>query len=247
MVLWTGFIVVSRIGGTSELTNWDVLGICYLVAGSVLGLWFFSGAALARSRISQGPAQTNSARSKLLTPKHIALAILGGLVYAVLAFQGFALAPATQAAVVLPGSMPFFAALWAYLILGEKPKRLLGYASILGGIALLLGLLSVDSGTVLLGDLCFLGASAAWTAYSALLKRWQIPPLLGTQAVGVLTAFVFVPVWLIALPSGLAQASWATIGLQALYQGVLAAVIQMILFIMELVPWDLLASVRSWP
>ena len=245
MVLWTGFIVVSRIGGTSELTNWDIMGIRYLVAGSLLGLWFFGGAALTRSRTSQGPAQTNSARSKLLTPKHIALAILGGLVYAVLA-KGFALAlPPTQ--VVLPGSMPFFASLWAYLILGEKPKRLLVTPAFSAALPSCLGCCPSTQGTVLLGDLCFLGASAAWTAYSALLKRWQIPPLLGTQAVGVLTAFVFVPVWLIALPSGLAQASWATIGLQALYQGVLAAVIQMILFIMATVPWDLLAWVRCWP
>ena len=51
------------------------------------------------------------------------------------------------------------------------------------------------------------------------------------MSVVMLTAFVYLPIYLIALPKHLASAPWSDIATQAVYQGVIATVIQMLLYV----------------
>jgi drug/metabolite transporter (DMT)-like permease len=81
------------------------------------------------------------------------------------------------------------------------------------------------------GDVMFAGASASWAAYTSLLKRWQMPPVAATVGVAVISAVLFLPVYALWLPSGLAQASWQVIALQAGFQGVLVVIVAMLTFI----------------
>ena len=44
LILWTGFILVSRAGRSGTLTPWHVIGIHYTVAGGLLSLaWWYMG------------------------------------------------------------------------------------------------------------------------------------------------------------------------------------------------------------
>lgn len=214
IVLWTGFILVSRAGATSCLTAWDIIAIRYAVAAPLLLiLW--------------GVYR----RQSLLGVRHLLLAGIGGLGYALMAFAGFASAPAAHAGVLLPGAMPFLAAAWGWALGGQRPARASwpGYAAILAGVGCMAWSLG-GMRTVMWGDACFLAAAALWTLFAALLRRWNADPITAITAVACWTAVVFLPIWWLFLPSRLAAAPWSGIALQAGYQGVLASVVQMLLF-----------------
>jgi drug/metabolite transporter (DMT)-like permease len=77
----------------------------------------------------------------------------------------------------------------------------------------------------------FAGASASWAAFSALLKRWQMPPIAATVGVAMISAVLYMPIYWLFLPSGLAHASWPVIALQAGFQGILVVIVAMVTFI----------------
>jgi drug/metabolite transporter (DMT)-like permease len=58
-----------------------------------------------------------------------------------------------------------------------------------------------------------------------------MPPVAATVGVAVISAVLFLPVYALWLPSGLAQASWQVIALQAGFQGVLVVIVAMLTFI----------------
>ena len=214
--IWSGFILVSRSGGISVLTSWDIMAIRYATATALLlPYWWFWR------------------RTALLQPHSVALAALGGLAYGVLAFASFKLAPAAHAAVLLPGLQPFAAALVAWWWLHEVPHRgrVIGLCVIALGV-LCLGVDSALRGSrVAVGDVLMVGATMCWAAYSVLLRRWQVAPWDATLAVTLVTAMLYLPVYVLALPTHLAQAAWSDIALQALYQGLIATIVQMLLYV----------------
>lgn len=216
VVIWTGFILVSRAGGISRLSSWDVIAIRYLTAASLLlPFWLF------RRRVA------------LMNRKLFVLAGLGGLGYAVLAFASFKLAPAAHAAVLLPGLQPFVVALLAGCLLGEIPNRTraLGLGVIAAGVACLVVDGFGGGAGVLRGDALMVGATVCWACYSVLLRRWAVSPWDATLAVTLLTALVYLPIYVLLLPKQLAAASWSDIATQAVYQGLIATIIQMLLYV----------------
>ncbi|MCE2680034.1 MAG: DMT family transporter [Burkholderiales bacterium] len=214
--IWTGFILVSRMGGISQLTPWDIIALRYTTAAAVLlPIWFFRG------------------RENFFTRKYLALCMVGGLAYASFAFMGFKLTLAAHAGVLLPGTQPFLIAMLAWFVLKEKPgkSRLAGLFVIASGLVCL-GFDAVHfNPQAIEGDLLMLAASLCWASYSVLLKRWKTPALNATIAVNVLTALLFLPAYLLFLPKNILEAPLQTVALQAIYQGVFATTIQMVLFV----------------
>ncbi|MCC2606379.1 DMT family transporter [Planctobacterium marinum] len=215
--IWSGFIVVSRYGATNALLNYDLIALRYGVATlvSIPVWWFFS------------------ARINFFHYRYLLLALFGGLCYAFCAFSAFALAPANHAAVFLPGFMPVAISLCIWLILGTRVqgKQLIALGIISAGIVLLaLNTLTVSADT-LRGDLLFMGAAFSWGVFNALLKKWHPDPYATVAAVSLFTSVVYLPLFLMYLPSNLGSAPDAEIWLQAGYQGVLAAVVQLLLYV----------------
>src|SRR5206468_4821368 len=74
-----------------------------------------------------------------LSPVRLRLTVLvgifGGLAYPLLAYTGFFFAPATHASVLMPGSLPLWAALLAAIVLRDRvtPGRAIGLALIVLG------------------------------------------------------------------------------------------------------------------
>lgn len=130
--------------------------------------------------------------------------------------------------------LPFFTALMGWLIVSEpmNKDRWLGLGCIALGISAMLYLELQKPDTSLgWGDVMFMGASASWAAYTALLKRWQLPPVDATMGVVLVSAALYLPIYGLFLPSGLAQASWQVIALQAGFQGILVVIVAMLTFI----------------
>lgn len=228
-LIWAGFILVSKMGGMSELLAFDVIAIRYITCATILlPIWWFKF------------------RFNLFTPRLIMCSVIGGLAYALCAFSGFQLASASHAAILLPGMMPLFIIVLSFLINKESHglQRWLGITVItLGILVLFMGELDLFSGTdgmsgwadlnftTLLGDGWLVAAAFLWALFSVLIKRWQITPWQVTVSLALLTCLFYLPIYLAFLPKGLSEASWADILLQAFYQGVMATIIQMILYV----------------
>jgi drug/metabolite transporter (DMT)-like permease len=218
VLLWAGFVIVGRIGGKSALSGYDVTAIRFATASIVLA-----------------PVALRMRRAELLSVRMLALALTGGLFYSLLVYWGFKHAPATHAAILLPGLLPLNAALIAWLLTGEAiPRgRWLGLAGILAGLVLM-GLHNHMSGVgrdVLLGDVLLAGSSVMYALYSVLARKWRIGPLPAATGLSLGTAAIYLPIYVVFLPHRIGAASATDIGMQALYQGVLASVIAALLYL----------------
>ncbi len=214
ILIWSGFIMVSRVAGRS------VLGFC-----DVTALRFGTATLLLAPMIWRW-------RHELLQLRMGVLALTGGLGYSLLVYAAFSRAPATHAAVLLPGMMPFLTTAVAFLVQGERPdrdKRISLGLALMGLLCMMYGLYLAGS-ALNAGDLLYLSASLSWSIYTVLLRRWQFTPWLATTGVAAWSALVFLPVYLGLLPHHLSAAPWSAIALQAAYQGCLVVVVAMILY-----------------
>ena len=122
VLIWSGFILVSRMGGISPLLSYDVIAIRYATcAALVLPIWWFKF------------------RFKLWQPKFIICSLFGGLGYALFAFQGFETTPGSQSAVLLPGLIPVMIIVLSVVVNKQKHawSKWFGVAVITSGIAVL--------------------------------------------------------------------------------------------------------------
>ncbi|AVR88343.1 Permease of the drug/metabolite transporter (DMT) superfamily [Thauera aromatica K172] len=78
---------------------------------------------------------------------------------------------------------------------------------------------------VWIGDGLFLVAALCWAIFGLLMRHWQIRPQMDIIGIASFSLVIYLPVYLFWLPSNIAHASWGEIGLQAMYQGIIAALL----------------------
>lgn len=223
VVIWAGFILISRLGGKTGLTGWDIVALRLGTASLVLLPFSL--------KLPAGTWRDG----KLWT-----LALSGGLTFLVLVYAGLKLAPAAHGGILMPGMQPFLVTAMAWLILGARPPRQRIWAL----LPIALGMLCVAIPSVLgthagpsthastlLGDVLLLSASLTWAVYSVLVKKWAYDGWLLTRFVALASCLVFMPVYLLFLPKGLDQVPMSMLVLQALYQGIGPTILAMVLFL----------------
>lgn len=221
ILIWAGFVVVSRIAGKSALTAFDVTALRIGTAALVLSPWWV-------------PRLLQPALRQLRWYQSLLFAALAGMGYPLLAYGGFVYAPASHGAVLISGTMPFFTTLFAFFLLGERAARtrLLGLSLIAAGVMAMFsshftGITSNTTAQVMLGDLMFIAASAVWALFGILLKRWKVRAFNVTLGVVAYSAMAYLPVYALFLPKQLDQASIEQIALQAIFQGVIVVCVAM--------------------
>jgi drug/metabolite transporter (DMT)-like permease len=215
--IWSGWIVVARLGLRTSLTPWDIAALRFSVAGLLLLPYVLSkGLALER-----------------LGWIGLVAIVLGGGAPVLLANAGLLFAPAAHAGALFPGVMPLAVAILAAAILHEPFTD----AKKIGFVLILLGVFCVASGAggaigsaQTLGHALFLGSGLAWACYTVAMRRARLDGLhaAGIAAVGAL--ILYVPVYLFTGVASLANAPWGDIALQALVQGVLTAIVSLVLY-----------------
>jgi drug/metabolite transporter (DMT)-like permease len=196
VLIWTAFILIARAAADpargGSLTPFD-MAFCRIAGASLVLLpW---GALLVYRDRERGVGQSSLfGLSPLSLRVTASVGLVGGLLYALLAYSGFVFAPAAHASVLMPGSLPLWTALLAVLVLHAHitPLRALGLACIALGDLLVGGASLVhafDGGAVWKGDLLFMAAALCWSAYSVLARRHGLDAVRATIAI---TAFAFV-------------------------------------------------------
>lgn len=212
--IWGGWIVASRFGVLNELTPYDVSALRVGVAAVIVFPLF----------VMRGFAG-------LPVWKGAVVSFGVGAPFALTSFGGMSLAPVIHAGVLTNGTMPIFAAILGIVWLREHPTRpqLLGLLLIVVG-ALMLGgdSFSIDApAQQWLGDLLLISAGLCFAIYMTALRRWNVTFVQAVIAIPIISSAVYIPIWVLFLPSGLLNFDnfppWPEVALQAVYQGVVAS------------------------
>lgn len=210
LAIWVGFQLVGRTAVRHDLTPWD------------LGALRYAGAALIALPIAWRVGLP-------LLPAHRFAAVMAtaGLGFPLSAYLGFAHAPAAHGAVIMSAGLPVATTILAWALLREAPGgwRLASLAAVLAAALLLAADGRASPPGAWVGDLFYATASFCWAGYTLLVRRWRLPALGTTLLIALAGAPLFLPVWWLALPSGLAAAPPSQVLFQMAYHGMLASVI----------------------
>ena len=210
-LIYAGLLVVGRHGATATaLTVYDLaglrMGVAALCALPLLVYFRPSG----------------------LTVWRIGVVSMGGAPFAVALFAGLTFAPVANAAVAVSGTLPILTALLSWAWIGEQPTRgqWLGIALVFIGVAATSGdAIAFGGPDQWRAALLFLGAAVSATIFFTAIRAWRLTVVQLMAGLVIGNGVVYMPLWLLFLPSGLSVAPWRDIALQGVYQGVLAAFI----------------------
>lgn len=217
VVIWGGWVVVSRLGVIQTLTIYDMIALRFGVATLAVApfVWRF-------------------------WPRHLRwwqVAVIScgqGVPYLLFAFAGLQFAPASHAGTVMNGTLPVFAAVVGWLWLKDRPGpwRVAGMAVILLGCAMIgwdrdsLGV----ADDAWLGHLMFMAASLFVAVNLVGTKAWQLTATQAMVCIPTVNFLWFVPLYLGLLPKALDAAPWSEILLQGAYQGLGPSVLAVVCF-----------------
>jgi drug/metabolite transporter (DMT)-like permease len=215
--IWSGWIVVARLGLRTNLTPWDIAALRFGVAGLILLPYLFNKG-LAFDRLGWVGR---------------AAIVLGGAAPVFLANSGLLFAPAAHAGALFPGVMPLMVALLAVVFLREEftSTKKLGFAFILSGVlAVLWGSGSELGSWQNVGHGLFLSAALAWAFYTVAMRKARLDGLHAAALSAVGSMLLYLPVFALMPGTTLVTASWSDLGLQAFVQGVLTAIVSLLLY-----------------
>lgn len=208
---------MTRLARVVAVTPYDLAALRFLIAALLL-LPFVRRARLFDLSIWKG----------------LALAATAGIGFTMLAFIGLGFAPAGHGSVLMPGTLPLWTAILAWIFLQDRPTSLrIGIlALILAGIGLIIwtSLSGEAPAGSWRGDLIFLSASFTWAVFTILTRQWKVDPVQATMAISIYSAILFLPVYLLFLPKGLDQTPIEQLVLHAAFQGTIPAILTMFLF-----------------
>lgn len=225
VAIWTSFILIARVSARHSLTAFDIAFVRFV----------FSGLVVLPFALRRWEALRSGLGGEHALARGATLALVAGFGYCTLAYSAFFFAPAAHAAVLMPGSLPLWTAVFAVVLLREHLSawRLAGLAMIVAGDLLVGGsslLQAFDGRDVWKGDGLFLAASMTWALYGVLCRRWKVGAVDATMAIALGCLAVCVPLYGVGVaaglvPSGLAAAPWREIAFQAVYQGGLSMLV----------------------
>jgi len=216
--IWASFIVVSRLGVKTSLSPWDVAAIRFSVAGLLLlpHLWS-KGLALDR-----------------LGWMGVAAIIMGcGAPMVLLVNIGLLFAPAAHGGALFPGVMPLMVAILAATLLKESftPFKTVGLSLILIGAIAIVWITGGAIGTTQnIGHALFLAAGLVWAGYTVAMRRARLDGLHAAAIAGVGSLVLYLPAYAFMAGASVFKAPAFDIALQAIIQGVLTAIVALLLY-----------------
>ena len=219
VAIWAAFLIGTRFAVSGNLTVDEVLIIRLVPAFLImLPLMFKLGIVI----------KGQSIFSLLM------IALGATAVFPYLISTGVYYAPASDAGALAPGMLPFWTALFAFIITGEKPSRI----RFVGLMIILLGAFLVGSYSILSssgentwkGHFLFLAGSGMWSIYSVYFRQSGIDPLTGLVFGLFWGTAVVVPLLVLFGDVSFEKASTFDIVLMIILQGLLIAILAMLLY-----------------
>ena len=220
LFLWAGFTLASRFSAKGVLTPWDIAALRY--GGAFLAVL---------------PLALQCGWPRLPARQAAGIVATAGLAFPLFAYSGFQFAPASHGGVLLPGMLPLQTAVLLWLVLGERwtRARIVSLVLVVAGVGLVARDTFGDHPGAWRGDLLLFCGSFSWAVFTLMVRIWRIPALQVTLAIGLYAAPVYLPFWLLLLPSNVATAPVSEMVFQMIYQGGLSVVVAGFLFTRALI------------
>ncbi|MDG1351874.1 MAG: DMT family transporter [Sulfitobacter sp.] len=204
--VWSFWLIVSRLANGSGLTVYDLAAMRYGLASIIavpLCLYYKPWRGLRIGQIA-------------------VVSFILGPVYILTVFSGFKFAPAAHGGIFMNGVLPLFSILFSIVALRALPgiRQITGALLILVSAIVLAWDASVASGQdAWIGDLMFVVGAMFFSCYVILSERWQLGAMQIIFCGTIINAVIYLPIWALWLPSGIADAPLGPLLLQAIYQG----------------------------
>jgi drug/metabolite transporter (DMT)-like permease len=216
-LIWAGFPAITKLSMASNaLDAWDVTALRFGVAGVLLLPLF--------ARLRLGSLRPLPA---------LFLSCGAGAPYVLLTAGGLAFSPGGHMGVITPSCMLLCSTLGSRLILKEP----LTSGRIVGALAIVMGLVTLGwDGLANHGELTWLGdamfalGGLFWASYTIGSRVWRVEPLHATAVVAVLSMVLYLPFYGWFAGTQIAAAPVREIVIQVLFQGVLSAIVALLLY-----------------
>lgn len=218
VAIWSGWIVITRVAVTTTLTAEDLAALRFGIAGILLlpVIW-----------------RRGFGLDRLGWKGLAVVALCAGVPYVLLASHGLKLARAVEAGVLIPGTIPLFVGILSVLFLGERLSAVprVGLGLIVAGIAILTtpALLAAAGGQLFGYAICLFSA-LIWAIYTIAARRVALDAIHMTAIITVISALLFLPIYLLLPGQGLWQADARTIVVQLIYQGPLTGIVALLAY-----------------
>ena len=219
VTIWAAFLIGTRFAVSGNLTVDEVLILRLIPAFLVMLPLMLKLGVIIRGQ---------SIFSLLM------IALGATAVFPYLISTGVYYAPASDAGALAPGMLPFWTALFAFIITREKPSRI----RFVGLIIILLGAFLVGSYSILSssgantwkGHFLFLAGSGMWSIYSVYFRQSGIDPLTGLVFGLFWGTAVVIPLLMLFGDVSFEKASTFDIVSMIILQGLLIAILAMLLY-----------------
>lgn len=211
VLIWSGWITISRHGVHSQLQPADI---------TLLRYW------TALLAVSPLIARYDWRRFRL--HQYLVVGLGVGFPYTMLSFYGLKVLRAAHAGVLVNGMLPVLGALAAWLLFRQ---RIAAHRNV--AIALIFLANFVMTGNTVLavgqpvGIVLLLVAAVCYTGHMTGIRLWRMTWQDVVVIVPTINVLLFTPLWLV-LPSNLTRASLHDIAVQAIYQGIIVNVIALV-------------------
>ena len=204
--VWSFWLIVSRVAQGSGLTVYDLAAMRYGLASIIalpLCLYYKPWRGLRLVQIA-------------------VLSFILGPVYILAVFSAFLYAPAAHGGIFMNGVLPLISILFGFMLFRSSPSMRQGVGAVLILISAIVlawdGSVASDADTWI-GDALFIVGAFFFATYVILSERWQLGAMQIIFCGTIVNAVIYLPIWAIWLPSGLAEAPMGPLLLQAVYQG----------------------------
>ena len=169
----------------------------------------------------------------------LALAVFAAIVIGcgapmvLLANAGLLFAPAAHGGALFPGVMPLMVAILAAIFLKEAftaQKRVGCALIVLGAVGIVWGTGGTMGTVENVGHVLFLATGLAWACYTVAMRRARLEGLHAAAIAGVSSMVLYLPAYSYFAGDGLFKAPALDIALQAVVQGVLTAIVALMLY-----------------
>lgn len=217
ILIWSGWVVVSRYGVKSTLSAYDITAIRFTTGGLIMlpVIW--------KKGLRIGPWGMKSA---------FLLSVLVGACFSNVIVGGMKFAPVSHAATLNTGTFLIVITLVGIHGLREHVSklRLAGVGLSLVGIAIMLSAKDAGSSDEWIGHLLFICAGSMWASYVLLARAWRAEAIHAAGVVCVFSMLAYTPFYLLFCDHHIGLYNWQGVLLQVFYQGILTAIVALISF-----------------
>lgn len=206
ILLWSGWIVLSRHGAQTTLSAVDLSFIRFTTAlVCSVPLWFFYD------------------WRRIPVYRLLLACWTSGVIYTTFCFAGLATAKAATSGVLINGLLPVFGAMIGYFWNGARISRVTAFCifSILVADMLLIGgdWQKLGNSQGIFALLLLGGASLSFSYYTVAVKKWNLMLMDIVVWIPIVNFLSILPFWL-GMETGIHSASVRELVIQALFQGV---------------------------